>query len=466
MRALGRYFAATWSPVTWREVTYMLAGLPLGILWFTSMVTMYALGIGLLIVWVGVPILAVAQVSIRPIAGIERRFANTALCSQIEDPGPRRYRVHEPGEPPTFQTIKLWAHELLHDEVSWKNLAWIMARVVLGPVGFALAVCAIVVPVALVGAWLISFVVVLGIFPQNDPADAAVMDIVETTAFWTLVGTPVVLFAVPMFAWVNHYFGCLMSLFGRWSLGPREADRTAAATARAELAETQVRVDQELHDSIGHMITMNIIQAGAGAHVFDSDPEFARQALKNIEERGRAAMGELDRIIATIRGDDPQPRAPLPGIAQLPDLIASARAAGMEVDDRIGPADVPVALSRATYAVVREAVTNAARYAPGAQVTVRVEKVADALGVQVVNGPVEPGAAPLSRTRTGEAARGRGLAGIRDRVGLLGGVSRSGPTAQDGFEVLALIPVEMRLRPHPIADPDSPWASLRDKVTT
>src|SRR5690606_22589742 len=124
------------------------------------------------------------------------------------------------------------------------------------------------------------------------------------------------------------------------------AEAQAAALARAVRAEEQVRVDQELHDSIGHMLSMIVVQAGAGAHLFDRDPEFARHALTTIGDRGRAALGELDRIVAAIRADaagldggavpaGAVPSPPLPDLADLPALLTGARDAGMVVRARL-----------------------------------------------------------------------------------------------------------------------------------
>ena len=226
------------------------------------------------------------------------------------------------------------------------------------------------------------------------------------------------------------------------------------------LPEVLVRIDQELHDSIGHMITMNIVQAGAGAHVFDSDPAFARQALKNIEERGRAAMGELDRIIAAIRGDQPGERAPLPGLADLEALVETARGAGMTVDSRLEAPPAPSAVGRAVFGIVREGLTNVAKHAPGAPVRVTVCADGDAVAVEVANGAGTTHAVadpPAHGTGTRH-----GLAGIRDRVGLLGGRSSAGPDG-DGFAVRALVPLEAQLAP--VGPAGSPWASLRERVT-
>jgi signal transduction histidine kinase len=251
--------------------------------------------------------------------------------------------------------------------------------------------------------------------------------------------------------------GTVHRVFGRWALGPGADELVQAATERAELAEHQIRIDQELHDSIGHMITMNIIQAGAGAHVFDSDPDFARQALKNIEERGRAATGELDRIISAIRGDQPETRTPLPGIDDIARLVEESRIAGMQVSYEADCPPAPAAVGRAAFTVVREALTNAARHAPGAQVSVRIVRDADALGLEVVNGKAAAGA------HRPHGGGGRGLSGIRDRVTLLGGKSSAGPE-DGGFAVRALLPLEATLSSE-ASDPSSPWAALREKVS-
>ncbi|MGS2640748.1 sensor histidine kinase [Streptosporangium sp. G12] len=194
-------------------------------------------------------------------------------------------------------------------------------------------------------------------------------------------------------------------------------------------AQEQLRIDQELHDSIGHMLSMIVVQAGAGAHVFDHDPGFARQALATIEQRGRAALGELDRIISGIQG-----HAPLPGgddPAALTALIDGAREAGMAVTASIEATGLPPAIGRGVHRIVQEALTNAAKHAPGRPVTVEVGTGSGAVTIRVVNafdGPASPG-------------HGHGLASIRDRVSLLGGTATIGPAAGE-FTVRAVLPLE------------------------
>ncbi|GIG54738.1 sensor histidine kinase [Demequina activiva] len=466
MRYLGRYFAVMWSGRTWRAISYHLLSLPVAVVWFVYVITMYAVGVSLLIIWVGIVVLAFAQWTLRPIGEMERRQANALADAGIAKPGARRYRIHAPGASPTLSDWGRWGHALLHDGQSWRVLAWLAMRIVLAPVGFTLAIVAVVVPITLVAAPLLAGGYTIGALAGPGASDPTAQRIVDEVAMWVLLGTPVLLATAPLMMWVCHHFTSLTSVVARWALGPCDEDRVAEATERAELAETQVRIDQELHDSIGHMITMNIVQAGAGAHVFETDPEFARQALRNIEERGRVAMGELDRIIAAIRGDDAEPRAPLPTLADVPRLIDQARAAGLSIEDRLEAQQVAAPLSRAAYAIVREGVTNAAKHAPGAVIHVHTSTLRDALAVGVSNGPADAVAEPIAALTHARSGLRHGIAGIRDRAALLGGSSIVGPDGRGGFEVLVLIPLELGLA-GPAEDEDATccrWSRVRAKV--
>ncbi|WP_062200841.1 sensor histidine kinase [Demequina salsinemoris] len=448
MDVLRRYFAAAWEARTWNAVLYLLLGLPVSILLFVYVVTGYAVGVGLAVVWVGVLVLVGVQASLRPLGAVERGMANGLLGTQVRAPSPLRV-------PADAGRVRM-ALAPFHDQSSWRVVAWIVARIVLGPVGFAFAVVQLVVPVTLVASLVLAVVQLLGmadaIGMQTDDAQAA--SVVDTVAFWVAVGSPVILLVLPMPGWIVRGTAELHRLLARWALGPCDRELAEAATERAELAEAQLRIDQELHDSIGHMITMNIVQAGAGAHVFDSDPEFARQALRNIEERGRAAMGELDRIIAHLRGDEAAERAPLPTLRDITGLVETSRRGGAEVTVDVDADDVPPAVGRTVFGIVREALTNAAKHAPGAPIDVRVATEDDAVGVAVVNGAA---VGPPTATHS----TGRGVSGIRDRVTLLGGRTRIGATG-DGFEVVALIPLGADLAE--AGDLSSPWAGLREKV--
>ncbi len=452
MNPLMRYFAVLWSGRTFKAYAYLLLALPLGIAYVVYTITLLSLSIGLSFIWVGIPMLVGLLMSMRGIGAAERGTANIMLDARILPPGRRRSRAAERGR----QSWWLRAWDVIADSHAWKVALWTLMRLVLGVVGLAVAVAALVVPISIAAAVIQAVLIELGIGDWTFSPDSET--VARTVSFWVLIGTPVLVLFMPALPWAARGLGAAHRAIARWALGPRSADIARVATERAELAEEQVRIDQELHDSIGHMITMNVIQAGAGAHVFDTDPEFARQALKNIEERGRAAMGELDRIIATIRGDQPETRAPLPGLADIEGLIASGREAGMDISATIDAPAVPNAVGRAAFTVVREALTNAAKHAPGAACRVSVGQLDDALAVAVANGPAVAGAVPA-----GSGGGRRGIAGMRDRIELLGGKQRIAATEGGGFEVLALVPLGARLElPDAL---DETWAQLRERVS-
>jgi len=450
-----RYFAVMWSAQTWREIAYLLLGLPLGVLWFVYAIAMYVTSVSLVIVWVGIPLLILTQASMRVVGTLERATFNSMLGENVAAPRRRRFAAGGTGK--WSRTLR-WLQELLHDSGIWRVVAWVSARGVFGGVGFTVALLGAIMPAVLLAASLQAILYQFGITLaiQIDPEDTRALHVADIVTFSTAVASPVLLVAAPIFAWASRGTAYVHRLFARWALGPAAGEAVEAANERANLAEEQVRIDQELHDSIGHMITMNIIQAGAGAHVFESDPEFAREALKNIEERGRAAMGELDRIIAAIRGDQPETRAPLAGIADLDRLVEESRAAGMTIEVHIDAPQVPATVGGAAFMIVREALTNAARHAPGAPVRVRVETDGDALALEVVN------EAPAGIRRWRVAGNRRGLSGMRDRATLLGGRAHSGP--EEGvFAVRALLPLDATLAEH-APDAASPWAALRERL--
>lgn len=463
MSALVRLYRPLWLASTYRDSVYLLMGLLWGILWPTIALSLYGVGIGTAVIWIGVPILVITHRAMRWIGRFERTQVNSLLGEDLPEippfePPPAQYNDH-----PYAARFGNWMHAVFHDDYSWRALAWVGIRMVSGPVGFAAALIMYVVLGSLVLA-------PLGMIWLRIPDEASWVSV------WWLWGGPLAALVIaPLLVWPVRALAALHRMAARWALGPSDAEEVRAATQRAERAEQQVRIDQELHDSIGHMITMNIVQAGAGAHVFDTDPEFSRQALRNIEERGRAAMSELDRIVAAIRGDDAGPRAPLPGLAEIRGLVEASRAAGVDIDgvvlaDAVVSADaVAPSLGRAAYAIVREGVTNAAKHAPGARVHVHVTVEPDAVCMAVVNGPAADGArrAHEGAPRAEATATRRGLSGIRDRAALLGGRSLAGPTDTGGWEVLALLPTGTAIAPRTEDDGSEcyHWQRLRGKVS-
>jgi signal transduction histidine kinase len=146
----------------------------------------------------------------------------------------------------------------------------------------------------------------------------------------------------------------------------------------------------------------------------------------------------MRRLLTALRSDQPAPHVPQPGLEDLPRLIGTARQAGMTVELSAPPAldKVPPSAGLCAYRIIQEALSNAGRHAAGAPVEVSVSHDADTVTLQVTNGPGAP-AGP----RANGHGPGHGLAGMRERVELLGGSLSAGPAPDGGFAVSAVLPL-------------------------
>jgi signal transduction histidine kinase len=410
------------EPQQARQGTYLLLGLVFGTLWFAVIGGLYVAGLfGQFVALLTVPNVVFAQLLLRPIGRFERFLVISLLGQDVPAPEPVRYaRSTRAWWSGTVNAVRR-SYAVFQDGHSWRVLVWVLVRSVVGPLGFVV----VVLPVLLVFAPLAVV--------ADSVSDAVSIDFAGKQ--WLLLG-PVGLVFLPVLRRVTRAVATLHRRLAVWALGPGRGEIAAAALARAAQAEEQVRIDQELHDSIGHMLSMIVVQAGAGAHVFDNDPDFARCALGTIEQRGRAALAELDRIIANIHGDYAAGtwHGPLPDGQSLPVLIASAREAGMDVVSRIRIGELSPALGRGVYRIVQEGLTNAAKHAAGAAVRVDIAADEGAVAVYIVND--FDGVWP-----TPARPAGHGLASIRDRAALLGGEATAGATEHGEFAVSAVLPL-------------------------
>jgi signal transduction histidine kinase len=211
-----------------------------------------------------------------------------------------------------------------------------------------------------------------------------------------------------------------------------------AAETAAALAQERLRIARELHDVIAHSVGLMGVQAGAVRRRLQPEQEALRDMLLSVEGTGRSAIEELRHVLGVLRADGPAPgegTAPQPTLAELPDLVAAARAAGQEVclvvsgsASRGGGAEV------SGYRIVQEALTNARKHAPGSAVEVTVHYAPDAIRIGARN--------PLPAALSGEPTQGtgHGLLGMRERVQAFGG---SLEVDRDGgwFAVRAVFPL-------------------------
>ncbi|KJS55012.1 hypothetical protein VM98_15560 [Streptomyces rubellomurinus subsp. indigoferus] len=304
----------------------------------------------------------------------------------------------------------------------WRTAGWLVGRVALGSaVGFALVLTLTACQRLLAG-------------PGLGPAGARPGQ--GDAPWWCLPLVPLLLFG---YGWLAVCAGRLQLAMAVRLLGPSPAERLAEAELRAERLLERNRLARELHDSIGHALTVTVIQAGAAREV--GDWAFAAKALEVIEETGRQAMDDLERTLVLLDETADGTAAERPGIEHLPALLDTVRAGGSPVDAsvEVPPGRLPGVLSRESYRIVQEGVTNALKYAPGEPISVRIAVRDGQLELHCAN-PVPAGGAPAG----GAAPRkgGKGLRGIRERAALLGGEATAGPEA--GSWVLA-VRVPLRL---------------------
>jgi signal transduction histidine kinase len=207
--------------------------------------------------------------------------------------------------------------------------------------------------------------------------------------------------------------------------------------AREAVAAERIRIARELHDVIGHSISVMGVQAGAVRRVLPPELTEERETLLSVERAGRDAVTEMRRLLDLLRSADHAPSAALPSLGYLPHLIADMRGAGLgielEVDGDLD--DLPPGRALAAYRIVQEALTNALKHAPGARVRVRIRRTEQQLEVEVLQ---EAGSSP-----GGDAgAAGHGLVGMHERVAMYGGRLAAGPSPDGGFEVRAALPLQ------------------------
>jgi signal transduction histidine kinase len=230
-----------------------------------------------------------------------------------------------------------------------------------------------------------------------------------------------------------------LTLRGREALAGKlaeQADELAAerdAYARLSIRYERARIAAELHDVVAHAISVMVVQASAGQRLAVREPARAAETFDVIATAARQAQTDLDRLADLLEQD-----AVADGDADLGlvrEIVDSARASGLPVTLRVAgdTSSVSGAIAHAALRVVQEGLTNALRYAPGAIVEVVVEARPGALELSIVNG------GPTAPARL-ELGSGRGLTGLRERVGACGGTLDAGPYGEGGWNLRARIP--------------------------
>jgi signal transduction histidine kinase len=199
------------------------------------------------------------------------------------------------------------------------------------------------------------------------------------------------------------------------------------------LQHERTRIAGELHDIVGHAISVMVIQAAAGQRLVDSDPDRTREAFAAISESARQGQQDVQRLVELLGGSGVRG----PDLSLVDEVVSRARRSGLSVSCRFeGDRDgVSEPVAHLAFRVVQESLTNALRYAPGAEVRIAigVDEPGRTMTVRVENG------APAGEAPSVEGS-GRGLLGLRERVQALGGQVQAGATRSGGWAVEAQLP--------------------------
>ena len=212
-------------------------------------------------------------------------------------------------------------------------------------------------------------------------------------------------------------------------LEAEEGERAARA-----VVDERLRIARELHDVIGHSISLIAIQSEAAARSARSNPDVVPAFLSAISAASRQALAEMRGVLAVLRPDAEAELSPQPGLEQVGELVASLRAGGLETRLEVEPMHLPPGIALAVYRIVQEALTNVLKHAgTGAKASVTIIRSGGTVRVSVH----DDGTGPSGRA----SSTAHGIVGMRERAAAYGGTLRTGARPGGGFEVEASIPL-------------------------
>lgn len=220
-----------------------------------------------------------------------------------------------------------------------------------------------------------------------------------------------------------------------------EAEHVEREQAHRAVLEERARIARELHDVVAHHMSLIAVQAETAPYRINDVPDAVSAEFGAISNAARHALSDMRRLLGVLRNEEGTARAPQPQIEQIPELIDTAHNAGVPVDYSLDGAvdDIPPAVGVCAYRIVQEALSNATRHAPGASVSVLIHRDRDAVRLTITNSPERSVA-----TVREDQGPGHGLAGMRERAILLGGVLTAGQVPAGGFSVSAVLPLTER----------------------
>ena len=216
------------------------------------------------------------------------------------------------------------------------------------------------------------------------------------------------------------------------------AERDREADALRAVVEERTRIARELHDIVGHSLSVMTVQTSGVRRLLRPEQEQEREALLAVERTGREALAEMRRVVGALRDPDGGPElAPQPSLSRVDALVAHARETGLPVDLEIEgvPVPLPAGVDLTAYRLVQEGLTNAIKHASAGHAEVHVRYDDGHVEIEVCDDG--RGADGVGRASVG----GHGLVGMRERVSIYGGELDAGPRAEGGFRLHARLPV-------------------------
>src|SRR6266540_1073819 len=226
---------------------------------------------------------------------------------------------------------------------------------------------------------------------------------------------------------VDDFAAIALGLTPCWLLGL--ALRRKQEEAELAVADERARIARELHDIVGHGVSVMTVQAAAVRRLLRSDQERERDALLAVERTGREALAEMRRMVGVLRrSEEAEALSPQPGLRHLDALVEKSRQAGLPVDLQVEGAavELPPGVDLAAYRVVQEGLTNALKHARATRAEVQVRYSDREIEVSVAND---------GRPESGAEGAGHGLLGMRERVAVYGGELEAGPQPAGWFRL-------------------------------
>jgi len=217
--------------------------------------------------------------------------------------------------------------------------------------------------------------------------------------------------------------------------------RTREEETHRRASEERLRIARELHDVLGHNISLISVQAGVALHLMDKQPEQARVALAVIKDASKEALRELRSVLDVLRqGHEEAPRAPAPGLASLSDLVSRVSEAGLQVHTAVSGEikGLPASVDLAAFRIIQEALTNVMRHSGQTSSSVHVTCNEQELTLRIDNAV----GSEAAHDGSGHGIKlGQGILGMQERAIALGGMVEVGPRPDGGFRVFARLPL-------------------------